>query len=127
MKRILSPKQKALILSRELRRNQTKGEINFWKILKSVNFFGYKFIRQHPLFYRLYNEERFFIADFYCSKLKLVIEIDGGIHEKQADYDKLRAEILESQKNLQLVRFDNDEVLIKPKEILNKLMIVLKK
>jgi len=74
-------------------------------------FMGYKFLRQHPVFYEYYGKRKFFIADFYCHELKLVVEIDGGIHEKQKDYDRLRSEILESQKGLRVIRFNNEEVL----------------
>ena len=55
------------------------------------NILGYKFLRQHPIFYRIDNKwVEFFIADFYCSELKLIIELDGKIHESLKDYDAER-------------------------------------
>jgi len=117
-----SLKQKAIIASRDLRKKQTLAELAFWEKLKDKKFLGYKFLRQHPLFYEYYDREKFFIADFYCRELKLVVEIDGGIHEQQADYDKIRTEIIEIQKNYKVIRYKNEEVL---KDI-NKVMINLK-
>ena len=59
-----------------------------------------------------------YIADFYCHKLKLVIEIDGSIHdtEEVKNNDKLREEFLQTL-NLKIIRFTNDEV-CKNKEVL---------
>ena len=52
------------------------------------------------------------IVDFYCPKLKLVIEIDGDIHytENAQEYDRQRTEILEGY-GLKVIRFTNQEVL----------------
>ncbi len=58
----------------ELRENATWEEEIIWGYL-SGNKLGVKFRRQHPLL--------FYIADFYCHQLKLVIEIDGSIHKKE--------------------------------------------
>ena len=119
---MVSLKQIALLVSRDLRKNQTPAEIVYWEKVKDKKFLGYKFIRQHPLFYQYYGQKKFFITDFYCSELRLIVEIDGGIHEKQADYDEIRTEIIETQKEYKVIRFKNIEVL---KDI-NKVMINLK-
>ena len=119
---MVSVKQIAILASRDLRKNQTQAELKFWEKVKDKKFLGYKFLRQHPLFYEYYNKKKFFIADFYSRDLKLVIEIDGGIHEQQKDYDKIRTEIIETQKDCKVVRFKNDEVL----KNINKVMINLK-
>jgi very-short-patch-repair endonuclease len=116
-------KQIAIIISRDLRKNQTQAEQIFWDKVKNKKFLGYKFLRQHPLFYEYYDKEKFFIADFYCGDLRLVIEIDGGIHEQQKDYDQIRTEILESQHELKVVRYSNDEV----EKNINKVLIDLKR
>ena len=120
--RMYSIKQIALVVSRDLRKNQTPAEIFFWEKVKDKKFLGHKFLRQHPLFYEFYGNKKFFIADFYCGELRLIIEIDGGIHEKQADYDRTRKEILEIQKNYKVIRFKNEEVL----NDINKVMFNLK-
>jgi very-short-patch-repair endonuclease len=116
-----------MVLSRELRKNQTEAEKVFWNALKNKNYFGYKFLRQHPLYYQFYGNNRFFIADFYCGKLRLVVEIDGGVHEKQAGYDKIRTEILGRQKDLRVLRFSNNEVLSNTDQVLNKLKLFVAK
>ncbi|MEP6711815.1 MAG: DUF559 domain-containing protein [Ferruginibacter sp.] len=59
--------------SDELRKFTTHEEDIIWGYLKG-NQFGLKFRRQHPLL--------FYVVDFYCHALKLVIEIDGSIHNK---------------------------------------------
>jgi cyclase len=56
----------------ELRKNMTHAELLMWGILKG-NQLGVKFRRQHPV--------SFYIVDFYCHELKLVIEVDGSIHD----------------------------------------------
>ena len=53
-----------------------------------------------------------FIADFYCNQINLVVEIDGGIHEQQKDYDKLRTEIINLY-GIKVIRFTNDEIINK--------------
>ena len=60
--------------ARELRNKLTSAEQGFWLRLKE-QFPEYKFRRQHPI--------SIYIADFYCHKLKLVIEIDGSIHDSE--------------------------------------------
>ena len=67
------------------------------------NFKGYKFRRQHPIL--------IYVVDFYCHKLKLIIEIDGPIHdsEKAKQYDKKRQRHLEDL-NLAVLRFTNDQI-----------------
>jgi very-short-patch-repair endonuclease len=78
-------------LARELRKNQTLSEILVWNILRRKKLSGYKFLRQHPIFYRIDKKwVDFYVADFYCAKLKLIIEVDGKIHEEQTEYDKER-------------------------------------
>lgn len=69
---------------RELRKQQTPEELIFWAHVKGRRFYGYKFRRQ----YSIGN----YVADFYCSELKLVVEIDGGQHyeEEKIKYDELR-------------------------------------
>src|SRR5262245_2381899 len=67
---------------RELRQQPTEGEERFWAHVRDRRFAGLKFRRQHRLLR--------FIADFYCPERKLVVEIDGTIHEGQQEYDAVR-------------------------------------
>jgi cyclase len=88
--------------ARELRNNLTPAEQIFWLRLKE-QFPKYKFRRQHPI--------SIYIADFYSHKLKLVIEIDGPIHNSnEAKFnDQKRQHDLENL-NLMVIRFTNDQV-----------------
>ena len=65
-------------------------------------FADYKFLRQKPI------DE--FIVDFYCSSLRLVIEIDGDSHAETVEYDAARTRIL-SNHGLTLIRYANNDVM----------------
>ena len=88
----------------ELRKNMTQAEMILWSVLKKRQMRGYQFRRQHPI-----NQ---FIADFYCHKAKLVIEVDGGIHNDldQNEYDIGRTNMLEKY-DIKVLRFTNDRVI----------------
>ena len=117
----MNVKQLATVLSRDLRKRMTNAEKVLWEKIRNKQFMGYKFLRQHPLFYQYYNKTKFFVADFYCRELRIIIEVDGGIHEKQKDYDTIRSEILETQHNLKIIRFKNADVI----KNINKILIDL--
>jgi very-short-patch-repair endonuclease len=96
--------------ARELRKNMTEAERSLWKELRNRKFMGLKFVRQHPLIYQVINNEpRYFIADFICYEKKLVIEVDGKIHDFQKEDDEHREEILKSL-GLTVLRIKNEEV-----------------
>ena len=99
--------------ARELRNNPTCAENLLWKKLRN-NQLEVKFRRQHPI--------SDYIVDFYCHKLKLVVEIDGGYHltRDQKKYDKYRAEDL-SELGITIIRFTNDQVENDIKKVLNEL------
>jgi len=88
--------------AKQMRKNPTSAERKLWQ----------DYFRQFPL--KVWRQKPIdnFIVDFYCAKLKLVIEIDGNIHftEQGIKYDENRTQILESY-GLQVVRFTNDEVM----------------
>src|SRR6185436_15083137 len=104
MKRKMFHNADALIFhkARELRNALTQSEQVFWLRLKE-NFPEYKFRRQHPILN--------YIVDYYCHRLKLIIEIDGPIHDHPENQinDQQRQKELESL-NLNLIRFTNDQV-----------------
>jgi very-short-patch-repair endonuclease len=105
------------LLARDLRKNQTHSEKILWELLRKKQLSGYKFLRQHPIFYRLDNNwVEFYIADFYCSELRLIIEMDGPIHDFNKEYDIDRDSRLLS-KDINTVRIKNEEL-----EDLNKVM-----
>jgi very-short-patch-repair endonuclease len=98
------------LLARNLRKNQTPSEKLLWAVLRRKSFFGYKFLRQHPIFYRVNNKwVEFFIADFYCSELKLILELDGKIHEDRYEYDSER-DLKLLAKGIYVVRIQNEEL-----------------
>jgi len=107
-------------LARELRKRQTKAEQILWVVLRNRRFHGKKVLRQHPI----YQGDSFFIADFYCHEDRLVVEIDGEIHESQREYDDSRTLILRGM-NIRVIRFKNTEVENNLPEVLKKLENIL--
>ena len=89
--------------SRDLRKNSTLSEVLLWNELKAGKMMRYKFNRQKPL--------ENYIVDFYCQKLRLVIEIDGDSHQHEEIYvnDVKRQDVLENM-GLSFLRFDDMEV-----------------
>jgi len=103
--------------ARRLRNELTPSEIICWGLLKQ-HFSEYKFRRQHPLSQ--------YIADFYCHKLKLVIEIDGRIHlsREVRDNDKIRDKFMQSL-GLKVIRLTNDEVCENGEDVVRKLKAII--
>jgi very-short-patch-repair endonuclease len=101
-------------LSRWLRKWQTGTEELLWRRLRYQKVDFLRFLRQKPIFaYRQSNGmDRFYIADFYCHSLGLIIEIDWWIHTEadRIEYDRLRDEILKNN-DYTILRFTNDEVI----------------
>ena len=96
--------------ARELRRNMTKSELVLWKELRNRKFIGLKFVRQQPLIYQVIdNQPRYFIADFVCYEKRMIIEVDGAIHEFQKEEDEHRENILRSL-DFNILRIKNEEV-----------------
>ena len=89
--------------AKAMRNDMTMAEKIVWGLLSSNKMLGYRFKAQHPI--------DIFIADFYCHELKLVIEIDGGIHRSktQKEYDIGREAELE-RFDIKVIRFTNEEV-----------------
>ena len=97
-------------LARELRGNPTESEELLWEVLRKRRLGGYRFLRQKPFIYnQTYKKRYFFIADFYCSEKKLVIELDGRIHEYQKYYDYQRDLILQ-EFDLKTLRISNEQL-----------------
>ena len=88
--------------SRQLRKEQTKEEALLW----------YRFLSKYQLRFRRQYVIGNYIADFYCHKAKLVIELDGSQHydEGQHQYDNARTEYFKTQ-GLTVLRFSNLDVL----------------
>ena len=90
--------------ARALRQRMTPPEEKMWQLLRNSQFHNLKFRRQHPI--------RRFIVDFYCHEHKLVVEIDGSIHnsEIQKERDENRTFMIE-ELGLKVIRFENQKVM----------------
>ena len=89
-------------LARQMRHSPTPAEEFLWKHLRNRQVQNMKFRRQHAI-------ERF-IVDFFCVDMKLVIKVDGEIHDYTQQEDALRQEYLENL-GLKVIRFSNLAVL----------------
>lgn len=98
------------ILARNNRKKLTKSEAKLWYEYLSKRPLGCKFLKQKPI--------GRFIADFYCSKILLVIEIDGGSHWGKENYDEGR-DLEMSRRGIRTVRYTD-------KQVLNDLITVTK-
>ncbi|HXB42261.1 MAG TPA: endonuclease domain-containing protein [Bacteroidia bacterium] len=90
--------------AKRLRKELTSAEDFLWQILRRKSLKGYKFRRQHPIGY--------YVADFYCHKAKLIIEVDGEIHELEVvkRKDENRDAVMRRY-GLTILRFKNEEIL----------------
>jgi cyclase len=102
----------------KLRRQQTFAEEILWNYLRTKPL-GFKFRRQHPF--------SVYILDFYCHELKLAIEVDGSIHniEEVKENDEIRQKQLE-QNCINFLRLSNDEIRLKPEEVIQQIETYLK-
>ena len=93
--------EKLTPLARNLRKNMTGEEKKLW----------YDFLREYPV--RFYRQKVLgkYIADFYSSKAKIVIELDGSQHYEEAGIisDRIRTEFIEEY-NVQVIRIPNNEI-----------------
>ena len=87
--------------ARRLRREMTDSERALWARLRRNQILGMHFRRQHVILG--------FIADFFCRKAKLALEVDGGIHRDQIKQDCIRDEILKS-KGILVLRISNEKI-----------------
>ena len=88
--------------ARELRRDMTPAERVLWGRLRNRQLEGLKFRRQHPL--------GRFIVDFCCAQYRLIVEVDGGVHRNQREYDEARTQVLQAH-GYWVLRFSNEAVL----------------
>ena len=109
-------KPKLFEYASEPRENMTIPEKLLWEHHKESKL-GLRFKAQHPI--------DIFIADFYCHKVKLVIELDGEIHKSQREYDIGRSCELE-EFGLKVIRFTNEEVIHKIYSVLSTIQKKLK-
>ena len=95
-----------------LRSNQTIAEDRLWYYIRAHRFMGMKFKRQIPF--------GSYIVDFYCHAYKLVIEVDGGQHQDNVDYDRRRDSWLKEQ-GFMVLRFWNNDVILRTESVLESI------
>ena len=100
--------------ARELRQEMTPTEKRLWIHLRGRRFAGFKFRRQTPI--------AGFIADFYCHDEKLILEIDGSVHEEpqQKARDENR-DIALRTRGFKILRFTNETVFQTMESVLRKI------
>lgn len=112
------------IAARNLRKNMTKSEEVLWKELKVRKLNWLKFWRQSPTYVYTENSwlDRYVIPDFLCSEYKLIIELDGSIHNKQEIYllDREKEKLLKHNW-YKVIRFQNEEILNNLNQVLQKI------
>src|SRR3989344_7574936 len=102
-------------LRQTLRRQAPDAEIIMWSRLQHSQLGGHKFRRQASI-------DRY-VVDFYCPRLRLVVEVDGDSHftDEGEEYDQVRTEFLEAL-GLHILRFTNEEVYKNLPEVLGKIL-----
>jgi len=113
--------------ARNLRKNQTEAEKTLWKELRYDKLW-FRFLRQKPIYLYTENDwlDRFIIPDFYCDEKKVIIEVDGSIHNKKEvlELDKHKEELL-NKLWIKIIRILNKEVMNNLKKALNTIKINL--
>ena len=102
--------------ARELRQNMTPAEQRLWQQLRANRLDDWHFRRQQII--------DGFIVDFYCNRARLVIEVDGPIHQKQQAADAEREAILRAR-GLTILRFTNRQVMNDMPTVLQEIRGVL--
>lgn len=89
--------------ARTLRRTQTTAEAKLWRVVRNRALNGWKVRRQHPI-------DRY-IVDFVCIEAKLIVEVDGATHSKEAEIarDAERTRLIEAC-GFTLLRITNADI-----------------
>ena len=100
--------------AREMRRGPTMAEERLWERLRDRQLLGLKFRRQVQI--------DGYIADFCCRELRLIVEVDGKVHEtqEQSAHDTNRDAYLRTRGYI-VLRFPNEEVLLNSRSVQEKI------
>jgi very-short-patch-repair endonuclease len=112
-KRIRGTTPDIVAAARRLRQNLTPAEERLWQAIKNSQLNGLRFRCQHPV--------GSFILDFYCPQCRLVVEVDGEIHNHQVEYDTARTMQL-NQFGYRVVRFSNQDVMTNLDGVLRQIL-----
>ncbi len=99
--------------ARGLRQHMTDAEQKLWYRLRNRQLCGYKFRRQHEIDH--------YIVDFACNEALLVVELDGGQHAEQQEYDERRTQHLQTR-GYHVLRFWNNEALTNIESVLEVIL-----
>jgi very-short-patch-repair endonuclease len=99
----------------QLRKELTPAEAKLWAYIRNGKL-GVNFRRQHAI--------GNFIPDFVCIQRKLIIELDGGQHLEQEEYDEERTKYLESQ-GYKVIRFWNNQIMSDINGVINAIQFAL--
>lgn len=103
-----------IAFTRKLRQTQTKAEKKLWQYLRNGNFHGLKFKRQHPI--------ENFIVDFICLECKVMIKLDGEVHNTIVNAnDNYERDTRLEKLGYTVLRFENSIVLSNPEQIFQKI------
>lgn len=98
----MKPRNSLSTFARNLRNNSTDTECLLWRYLRNSQIEGIKFRRQQPI--------ETYIVDFVSFEKRLVIELDGGQHVNNSEYDEQRSVCLRAN-GFVVLRFWNNEVI----------------
>jgi len=99
--------------AKQLRREMTPAEKILWREIRTNKLKGLHFRRQQVI-------DKYF-ADFYCHQRALIVEVDGGRHELQKEYDTEREAYLIAR-GFRIIRFKNEEVFKNLPDVLQKIV-----
>lgn len=117
---MLSYHLKLKLNSRKLRNNMTDAERRLWYHLRQKQVCNIQFYRQKPI--------GNYIVGFYAPKVRLVVEVDGGQHfEKKGLLCDKRRDAFLSSLNLKILRFDNRQVLLHIKQVMEVIFFEVSK
>ncbi|HMM43872.1 MAG TPA: DUF559 domain-containing protein [Thermomicrobiales bacterium] len=100
-------------MARVLRQHMTPAEAVLWRSLRERQLGALKFRRQHPL--------GPYIVDFCCPESRLIVEVDGKVHERQREYDAGRTEQFEHY-GYRVLRFSNDDIMYQLDAVLDAIL-----
>ena len=89
-------------LAKLLRKNMTIPEKMLWKKVRRNGLGGFHFRRQQII--------AGFVVDFYCHEVRLAVELDGPVHDKQASYDQARDQAILAEYEVVVLRIRNERV-----------------